>query len=66
MFSTLRFLLNKPLFTVPVLLLIAALVTSHSAPKARHINPWASASASGAASDGDGASDSAAAASSSQ
>ena len=63
MFSTLRFLLNKPLFTVPVLLLIAALVTSHSAPKAKHINPWASASASGAASDGD--SDSAAASSSS-
>ena len=45
MFSTLRFLFNKPLFLVPVVLLIVAVLTTHKPPKAKHINPWATASA---------------------
>ena len=68
MFSTLRFLLNKPLFTVPVVLLILAALTTHKAPQQKtHINPWAASAVSGEASDGaSDSSDSAATAASSQ
>jgi len=64
MFSTLRFLINRLYFTIPVIALIVLVLTTHPAPKKIHRNPWAPAgadsdTADGAASDdgnaGDGA-----------